>query len=109
MTDGRRSGPGLEDSLIVMDIADRMRRRADTLDQASDYESRRQALRDRLRQLYRAQGIDIDPVTLDAAIEQHMARRLTHRPARGLLAALARLYVRLVSCDRGSANDDRGR
>ena len=91
------SRPGLEDSLVVMDIADRMRRCADTLDQASDYDSRRRALRERLLQLYKAQGITIDTDTLDAAIEQHMARRLTYRPARGLAAALARFYVRLVT------------
>ena len=82
------SRPGLEDSLVVMDIADRMRRRADTLDRA---------LRERLVQLYKAQGIAIDTDTLDSAIEQHMARRLTYRPARGLAAALARFYVRLVT------------
>ncbi|RJS94151.1 DUF6384 family protein [Salinisphaera sp. Q1T1-3] len=97
MTDADPSRPGLEDSLVVMDIADRMRRRADTLDRASDYESRRQALRERLEGLYAAQHIDIDTATLDAAIEQHLARRLTHRPARGLAAALARLYVRWLA------------
>ena len=91
------SRPGLEDSLVVMDIADRMRRRADTLDQASDYDSRRRALRERLVQLYKAQGIAVDTDTLDSAIEQHMARRLTYRPARRLAAALARFYVRLVT------------
>ena len=96
-----RDPAGLEESLVVMDIADRMRRRADTLDQASDYAARRQALHERLSRLYAAQGIEIDSQTLDRAIEQHLSRRLTHRPARGPAAALARAYVRLI----GSAGD----
>ncbi|WP_353220427.1 DUF6384 family protein [Salinisphaera sp. S4-8] len=60
-----RDPAGLEESLVVMDIADRMRRRADTLDQASDYAARRQALHERLSRLYAAQGIEIDSQTLD--------------------------------------------
>lgn len=87
----------LRDSLVVMDIADRLRRRDTQLDQASDVAARRQALKHRLRQLYARQHIAIDDDTLEQAIDQRLDQRLTYRPARGLSAWLARAYVGLVS------------
>ena len=89
--------PGLSESLLVMDIADRLRRREDRLDQASDLSAQRRALRERLRDLYARQGIEVAERTLDQAIDKRLAQRLTHRPARGVSAALARFYVRLYN------------
>lgn len=91
--------PSLEESLVVMDIADRLRRRQDRLAQASDVQARRDALRQRLRSLYARQGIDIDEATLEKAIEQSLDQRLTHTQPSGFSAMLARAYVRLVGSD----------
>lgn len=86
----------LAESLVVMDVADRLRRRDDRLSQATDIEARRKVLRARLNQLYARQGIDMAPATLDRAIAQTLDHRLLHQSPRGISAALARLYVRLV-------------
>lgn len=96
--DGRTvaAGSDLQDSLVVMDIADRLRRRDAELAQATDVSARRQMLKQRLRQLYERQQMTVSDDTLEQAIDQRLSQRLTYQPARGLSAWLARLYVRWV-------------
>lgn len=85
----KKSETSLEESLIVMDIADRLRRHDKQMDVVTDLESSRYALKDRIRGFYAKQGHDVDDQIIETAIEQRINQRLVHKPLKGVQSQMA--------------------
>ena len=84
----------LEDVMVAMDVVDTVRHRQILVDRELDSGARRQRLRERLRDLYAAQGIEVTDDALDAGIAALEEERFRYEPAdTGLSTKLARLYV----------------
>jgi hypothetical protein len=84
----------LDEVLLAMDVVDTLRHRAQLVDRELGSEERRADLLGRLRQIYKAQGIEVpDHILLDGvkALEE---RRFAYNPPKASLSVkLARLYV----------------
>lgn len=84
----------LEDLMVAMDVVDTLRHRDLIVDRELDSDGRRQRLLDRLREIYRAQGIEVTDEALQAGVDALEQDRFSYTPtARGSSAKLARLYV----------------
>ncbi len=98
MTDALQSGSGqapLEDLMVAMDVVDTVRHRDLLVDRELNADVRRQRLLDRLREIYAAQGIDVNDAALAAGVDALEQDRFSYTPtANGFSAWLARLYVR---------------
>lgn len=84
----------LEDVMVAMDVVDTLRHRQILVDRELDAEARRSRLRERLRDIYSAQGIDVTDAALDAGIAALEEERFRYRPAEPSLSRwLAHRYV----------------
>jgi len=84
----------LEDLMIAMDVVDTLRHRDMLVDRALDADARRADLRQRLRDIYRAQGIEVTDEALDAGIAALEEERFKYEPPPETFAKrLALLYV----------------
>ncbi len=91
---GAGSAPPLDDIMLAMDVVDTLRRRERIVRNELDDLGREEDLKERLRKIYAAQGIEVP----DAVIEQGVAAlkegRFSYRPPPHSLATrLARIYV----------------
>ncbi|MDX2289290.1 MAG: DUF6384 family protein [Hyphomicrobiaceae bacterium] len=89
------SGPApLDDVMIAMDVVDTLRHDERLVDRELNEVDRRKALIERLREIYRGQGIDVPDRILEEGVAALEADRFVYKPPRdGLQARLARLYV----------------
>jgi len=98
MTAVSRSGADkapLEDLMVAMDVVDTVRHRDLIVDRELDAGGRRQRLLERLRQIYKAQGIDVSDAALSAGVDALEEDRFKYVPtADSFPATLARIYVR---------------
>jgi len=88
------SEPPLDDVMLAMDVVDTLRRRERLVQQELDDASRAQDLKERLRRIYAAQGIEVSDAILEEGVQALKQDRFVYKPPPGGLAMrLARLYV----------------
>jgi hypothetical protein len=93
--------PPLDDVMLAMDVVDTLRRRQQFVERELDEEGRALDLRERLRKIYRAQGIEVRDHVLDEGVAALREDRFVYQPpAPSLATRLARLYVRRRSWGR---------
>ena len=86
--------PPLDDIMLAMDVVDTLRRRERLVRQELDQAGREADLKERLRRIYGAQGIDVPDQVIDQGVAALKEDRFTYKPPqRGLGTRLARLYV----------------
>lgn len=84
----------LEDLMVAMDVVDTIRHRQLIVDRELDAEKRRERMLERLREIYRAQGIDVTDAALEAGVDALEEERFTYKPTpAGFSTTLAHLYV----------------
>lgn len=86
--------PPLDDVMLAMDVVDTLRRRARLVQRELDTEGREQDLKERLRKIYQAQGIEVPDHILEEGVAALREDRFVYKPPpEGLAVKLARLYV----------------
>lgn len=87
--------PGLNDIMIAMDVVDTLRHDSNLVTRELNDAARRQDLIERLREIYKGQGIDVPDRILEEGVAALEEDRFTYTPpAEGNLSTkLARLYV----------------
>jgi hypothetical protein len=86
--------PPLDDIMLAMDVVDTLRRRERLVRQELDEAGREADLKERLRKIYMAQGIEVPDHVIDQGVTALKEDRFTYKPPRrGLATRLARLYV----------------
>jgi hypothetical protein len=84
----------LEDLMVAMDVVDTLRHRDMLVDRELNADRRRANLRQRLRDIYSAQGIEVTDEALDAGIAALEEERFKYEPPSDSFAKrLATLYV----------------
>jgi hypothetical protein len=84
----------LDDIMLAMDVVDTIRRRERVLQRELDAEGREEDLKERLRKIYQAQGIDVpDHVIAQGVAALKEGRFVYTPPADGIGKKLALLYV----------------
>lgn len=87
--------PPLDDVMLAMDVVDTLRRRQQLVERELDEEGRALDLKERLRKIYRAQGIEVPDHVLDEGVAALREDRFIYQPpAPSLPTRLAHLYVR---------------
>ena len=88
--------------MVAMDVVDTIRHGHLIVERELDSAGRRKRLIDRLREIYRAQGIDVSDAALEAGVDALEEERFSYTPPPpGLSRSLARLYVRRSQWLRG--------
>ncbi len=91
---GSHADARLEDVMVAMDVVDTVRHRQILVDRELNADARRANLKQRLREIYTAQGIDVTDDALDAGIAALEEERFSYSPAPSSFAVrLAKLYV----------------
>jgi hypothetical protein len=86
--------PPLDDVMLAMDVVDTLRRKERLIQRELDEGAREQALKDRLRKIYAAQGIEVSDSVLDEGVRALKEERFVYKPPPTSLATLlARVYV----------------
>ena len=84
----------LDDVMLAMDVVDTLRRRQRLVERELDAQGREQDLRQRLRKIYAAQGIEVPDHVLDEGVAALKEERFVYKPpSRSLATRLARVYV----------------
>ncbi len=84
----------LDEVMLAMEVVDTLRRRQRLVDAELDTEGREADLKERLRKIYAAQGIEVPDHVIDEGVAALKEERFVyHPPAPGLKTRLARLYV----------------
>jgi len=84
----------LDEVMLAMDVVDTLRHRQDLVTRELDGSAREAQLIDRLREIYRQQGIEVPDHILKQGVEALAQSRFAYDPpAPGLKTTLARLYV----------------
>ena len=92
---GGAGPPALDDMMLAMDVVDTLRHRQVLVERELGSEARDEALLERLRQLYAAQGIEVPDHVLTEGVSALREDRFAYRPPPpGLGTLLARAYVR---------------
>ena len=85
----------LEDLMVAMDVVDTLRHRQQLVERELDSEGRRERLIARLREIYRAQGIEVTDQVLADGVRALEEDRFAYRPPPATFATrIAHLYVR---------------
>ncbi|KKB76735.1 hypothetical protein VW35_18495 [Devosia soli] len=84
----------LDEVMLAMDVVDTLRHRQDLVTRELDGSAREAQLIERLREIYRQQGIEVPDHILREGVEALAQSRFAYdSPAPGLKTSLARLYV----------------
>lgn len=84
----------LDDVMLAMDVVDTLRHRRRLVEQELDAEHRDQRLKERLRKIYTAQGIEVSDRILDEGVAALKEERFVYQPPPERLATkFARIYV----------------
>ena len=70
----------LDELMLAMDVVDTLRHQAQVVDREMAQAERDDQLRDRLRQIYRSQGIEVPDTTIDAGIKALKESRFVYTP-----------------------------
>ncbi len=86
--------PELDDVMLAMDVVDTLRHRERVVDMELGAEAREAALIERLRDIYKAQGIEVPDRILKDGVKALEEKRFVYEPPKGGLAiSLAKFYV----------------
>ena len=89
-----KAGQPLDDVMLAMDVVDTLRRRQRLVERELDAEGREQDLKQRLRKIYAAQGIEVPDHVLEEGVAALKEERFVYKPPPESFAIrLARLYV----------------
>lgn len=92
---GQVTAAPLDDVMLAMDVVDNLRHADRLVERELGTEERDRQLKDRLRKLYAAQGIDVPEHILDEGVAALHEERYVYRPpAGGLSRSLALAWVR---------------
>jgi hypothetical protein len=84
----------LDEVMLAMDVVDTLRRRQRLVERELDAQGREQDLRERLRKIYAAQGIEVPDHVLDEGVAALKEERFVYKPPpQSLSTRLARVYV----------------
>ena len=84
----------LDEVMLAMDVVDTIRRRERLLQRELDAEGREEDLKERLRRIYQAQGIDVPDHVIEQGVAALKEGRFVYTPpADGIGTRLALLYV----------------
>ncbi|MGF1615034.1 MAG: DUF6384 family protein [Gammaproteobacteria bacterium] len=84
----------LDEMMLAMDVVDTLRHRSQWVEQELDTEHREEQLKERLRKIYAAQGIEVSDQVLEAGVAALKEERFVYKPPPESFAVkLARLYV----------------
>jgi hypothetical protein len=84
----------LDDVMLAMDVVDTLRRRERLVERELDAAGREQDLKERLRRIYQAQGIEVPDRIIDEGVAALKEDRFVYDPPEpGFAVRLARLYV----------------
>lgn len=84
----------LDEVMLAMDVVDTLRRRERLVQRELDVEGREQDLKERLRKIYHAQGIEVPDRILEDGVAALREDRFVYKPpSDGLGVKLAQLYV----------------
>lgn len=84
----------LSDVMLAMDVVDTLRHRRLLVERELLSDQRDEKLIDRLREIYRSQGMEVTDEVLRAGVEALREERFSYRPPRKSLAVrLAHIYV----------------
>jgi hypothetical protein len=84
----------LDDVMLAMDVVDTLRHRQDLVTRELDGSSREKQLVEKLRELYRQQGIEVPDHILKEGVDALAESRFVYDPPKpGFGTALARMYV----------------
>nr|MBS0022424.1 hypothetical protein [Gammaproteobacteria bacterium] len=84
----------LDEVMLAMDVVDTLRHRSQLVQQELDAEHREQGLKERLRTIYAAQGIEVSDHVLDEGVAALKEERFVYKPPPESFAIkLARIYV----------------
>ncbi len=84
----------LDDVMLAMDVVDTLRHEHMMIEKDLAVEDRRQALIERLRSIYKAQGINVpDEVLMDGVMALEEQRFVYEPPKKGFSTSLARFYI----------------
>jgi hypothetical protein len=84
----------LDEVMLAMDVVDTLRRRERLVKRELDAEGRQEDIKERLRKIYHAQGIEVPDHLLDEGVAALKEDRFVYKPPSGGLGVkLARLYV----------------
>jgi hypothetical protein len=85
----------LDEVMLAMDVVDTLRRRQRLVESELDTEGREADLKERLRKIYAAQGIEVPDHVIDEGVAALKGERFVYRPPPpGLKTRLAHLYVK---------------
>ena len=85
----------LDDIMLAMDVVDTLRRRERLVKKELDEEGRHEDLKERLRKIYAAQGIDVPDHVIDQGVAALKEERFTYKPPPDTFSTrLARIYVK---------------
>lgn len=91
---GAKDRPPLDEVMLAMDVVDTLRRRKRVVDRELDEAGREEDLKERLRKIYYAQGIEVPDHILEEGVRALKEGRFTYKPPEESIAVkLARLYV----------------
>src|SRR4051812_20220155 len=91
---GERSVPHLDEVMLAMDVVDTLRHNEDWVARELDDSGREAALMERLRQIYRGQGIEVPDRVLAEGVRALKESRFVYTPPKpGLATTLARAWV----------------
>jgi len=91
---GERSVPHLDEVMLAMDVVDTLRHNEDWVALELDDSGREAALMERLRQIYRGQGIEVPDRVLAEGVRALKESRFVYTPPKpGLATTLARAWV----------------
>jgi hypothetical protein len=86
--------PPLDDVMLAMDVVDTLRRKRRLVERELDVQGREADLKERLRKIYAAQGIEVTDAILDEGVRALREDRFVYKPPPESFAVrLARLYV----------------
>jgi hypothetical protein len=92
---GQPAGAPLDDVMLAMDVVDSLRHADKLVEQELSSEERDRQLKERLRKLYAAQGINVPERILDEGVAALREDRFVYRPpASGFKRSLALVWVR---------------
>jgi hypothetical protein len=87
--------PPLDEVMLAMDVVDTLRHQDLVVERELSGDARRAAMIERLREIYRGQGITVPDRILEEGVAALEQERFVYKPRTGGLSfALARLYVR---------------
>jgi hypothetical protein len=91
---GTKAGQPLDEVMLAMDVVDTLRRRQRLVERELDAEGREQDLKQRLRKIYAAQGIEVPDRVLEEGVAALKEERFVYKPPpQSLGTRLARAYV----------------